>query len=155
GAAAGFMQASDPSLSGWLFHWETEPRKSVGISSAAPKTRSMHKDAAPGDVPSFRVNQPKIGLLNNVPVPDAPFGLDYHGMPVGDVHVKGLSRLTSLQVLDLGKTKVTDATLKEVAVLTKLQTLRLDCPQVTDKGIKLLADLKNVQTLYLGGTGIT
>ncbi|MBN2292680.1 MAG: leucine-rich repeat domain-containing protein [Pirellulales bacterium] len=77
------------------------------------------------------------------------------GNQATDAVVENLKGLTSLQVLNLGKTQVTDAGLEHIKGLTSLQTLYLADTQITDVGLEHLKDLTCLQDLILDGTQVT
>ncbi|MEX2118863.1 MAG: hypothetical protein WD847_04570, partial [Pirellulales bacterium] len=72
-----------------------------------------------------------------------------------DATAAHLSRLTSLQSLNLYGTQVTDAGLAHLTELTNLQSLYVGGTQVTDAGLAHLSGLTSLQDLHLYGTQVT
>jgi len=62
--------------------------------------------------------------------------------------------MTSLQQLDLDRTRVTDAGMHYIGALSALKSLHLG-PQITDEGLQRLQDLPSLSTLTSFGTGVT
>ena len=74
---------------------------------------------------------------------------------VGDaglVHLKGLTRLQSLNLND---TKVSDAGLVNLKGLTRLRSLTLNNTKVSDAGLVHLKGMTQLQWLYLKNTNVT
>jgi hypothetical protein len=93
------------------------------------------------------------GVLVKLPDPGAPFGLCLNLTKVTDAGLKELAGLKSLEVLHLGRTKVTGAGL---AGLKSLQALYLYDTAMTDMALKELAELKSLQMLNLASCpGVT
>src|SRR5262249_82816 len=129
-------------------------------------------------LPSFRMQQMAGPLLNELPIPSVPVGLDTDDQ--GDVSflsqlpgqaqlqalivenaklspadLKVIGKLKQLQALNLRDTQIGDADLKELAHLQELQILALDRTQVTDVGMKELTGLQKLRQLGLGKTRIS
>ena len=111
-------------------------------------------EAEPGDLPAFRFLHWHGGRVEQLPVPELPFGLDLSDTRVTDAGLKELAGKKSLQLLSLHDTPVTDAGLKELSGLTNLQTLNLERTQVTNAGMKDLAGLTSLQSLDLYHTHV-
>src|SRR5262245_1906787 len=89
-----------------------------------------------GDLPAFRFDSWKEGLLAKVPAPAPEVGLDLHNTPVTDAGLKELAAFKNLQALDLTGTEVTDGGLKDLAALKSLRVLDLAVTSVTDAGLR-------------------
>ena len=74
----------------------------------------FNKAGKAGDVPAFRFDPWKDGVVAKLPPPAVPFGLDLAGTQVTDAGLKELAGLKILHALYLGGTRVTDAGLKEL-----------------------------------------
>ena len=96
----------------------------------------------------------KAGVLNELPVPKAPFVLDLGFTTITDAGLKELANFRQLTTLCLNQTKISDAGLKEIAVLN-LTRLEVQATQVTDTGLKELANMKTLRRLDLGRTKVT
>lgn len=72
-----------------------------------------------------------------------------------DAMLAKLPQLTSLQVLNLGGTRITDRTLRQVAGLPQLRELYLWRTRVSDAGLQELATLQRLQVLNLWDTAAT
>ncbi|GAB4155468.1 MAG: hypothetical protein Tsb009_32270 [Planctomycetaceae bacterium] len=66
-----------------------------------------------------------------------------------DDSLKAVSRITSLEHLDLDSTGITDVGLKSLQTLKNLTSLQLSSTTITDKGLESLATLKNLEELKL------
>jgi internalin A len=110
----------------------------------------------PGDVPGFRLDRWRNGVVGTLPPPQQPFALKLDSTGVTDSGLKELSGMCALHTLDLRGTEVTDTGLRELAELKGLRTLNLSfVKKVTDAGLKELASLKGLQRLYLTRTSVT
>ena len=94
---------------GWL-----QPLKEIPGISEFVRRFVRKEEGQPGDLPAFRFRTWSAGLLEKLPAPDVPFGLDLSFMRVTDAGLKELAGLKSLQVLDLSFTRVTDAGVAEL-----------------------------------------
>ena len=108
-----------------------------------------------GEMPAFGFPKWSAVVLDNLPQPQAAFGLDLSKTQVTDAGLEDLAGLKCLQWLNLSDTNVTDAGLKELTGLKSLQTLWLDGTNVTDRGLKKLAGLTSLQWLGLHDTYVT
>lgn len=110
-----------------------------------------------GQVPAFKLFGARgEGALARAPDPGTAFGLCFDpSFPVTDARLKGLARLTSLQLLDLDGALVTNVGLTELAGLKGLQLLNLHRTAVSDAGLKTLAELTNLRSLDLSNTQVT
>jgi internalin A len=108
-----------------------------------------------GAIPAFNMLKWKDGILANLPVPEASFGLRLDGLEVTDAGLKDLVGMKNLTVLQLGVTKVTDAGLKHLAGLKQLAVLELHRTAVTDVGLLELVELKNLIKLDVSETKVT
>jgi hypothetical protein len=107
---------------------------------------------------TYKVSMYVDGVLDNVPDPGVPFGLDLFGIGqsvTDDVRLTGLSRLQSLIWLSGHASAIQDPALKEVGRLKNLKWLDLRGTRITDAGLKELAGLKNLQLLDLRGASVT
>ena len=66
-----------------------------------------------------------------------------------------LSRITTLEELDLTGTDLTDQGLLELAVLPSLKILSLGRTEISDAGIAHLSQFKNLESVDLTGTAVT
>ena len=147
--------------------------------------RPWREKGETGAIPAF--GQPERnagGVLEKLPDPATPFGLDFHCGWEAGVTLKELAKLRNLQSLNIGAVRspdrrqayadfkelaelknlralylfympVTDADLKHIAGLRELQVLDLSATRVTDTGLKELAPLKNLRWLNLSTPGVT
>jgi hypothetical protein len=137
--------------------------------------------AEAGAVPAFRFPERRAGgVVEKLPDPGTPFGLDFHcgyyarvplkevaklknlhslciGGVQGNVYadLKDLAGLTNLRGLYLFYLPVTDVQLKHLAGMNRLQVLDLSHTEVTDVGLKELTGLKGLRWLNLRGTEVT
>ena len=75
---------------------------------------------------------------------------------ITDRGIQYISKLTSLQTLDLSHCILTDTSIQNISELTRLKHLYLrSCNNITDKGIKNLVRLSSLYMLDLGMTKIT
>jgi hypothetical protein len=163
GAAVGWMKDSSPKSTSYGF-W-----------------RPWRENAEAGAIPAFRFPERNArGVLDKLPNPGIPFGLDFHcgffagatlkdlaglknlqSLCIGGVQgkayadLKDLAGMTSLRGLYLFYLPVDDAQLKHLAAMKDLQALDLSHTRVTDSGLKELAGLKNLRWLNLHGTKVT
>ena len=96
-----------------------------------------------------------LGLKHYLAAIEPPTYLNFEDWGITDAGLVHLKRLTNLQSLDLGGTKITDAGLVDLKGITNLLQLDLDETQITDAGLVHLKRLTNLESLYLGGTKIT
>ncbi|MBI3861953.1 MAG: hypothetical protein HY290_08650 [Planctomycetia bacterium] len=75
--------------------------------------------------------------------------------PITDAGLANLSRMTSLQHLDLNGSQISDAGLEHAGKLVRLHNLDLSNTQVTDAGLASLRPLQSLRELSLRGTQIT
>ncbi|MCE9530508.1 MAG: hypothetical protein K8T89_05165 [Planctomycetes bacterium] len=77
--------------------------------------------------------------------------LDFGGSKIGNAGLKDIAANLDLHSLYLDCTPVTDAGVKELASLQRLRWLDLSHTSVTSVGLKELAGLQNMQSLFLSG----
>jgi hypothetical protein len=81
--------------------------------------------------------------------------LSFGSDDIDDSGVAQLSKIRSLVVLDLNKTKVDDKGLRSLQTLNNLQVLNLNDTRVTDAGLAQLVTLKQLKELELRETTVT
>ena len=74
---------------------------------------------------------------------------------VTDAGLSHLQRLTNLQTLNLGPSKIGDAGLRHLSNLKQLQILNLSGTRVGDNGLAQLRGLNKISVLYLAHTRVT
>jgi hypothetical protein len=74
---------------------------------------------------------------------------------LGDKGLDRLRKLTKLETLLIGGTKVTDAGLVHLKPFTRLRKLSLFQTQVSDQGIAQLKLMGSLEVLLIGGSKIT
>lgn len=72
-----------------------------------------------------------------------------------DAGLVHLQRLTKLQTLNLGPSKITDGGLKNLSELKQLEILNLSGTKIGDAGLAHLSSLKKISVLYLAHTRTT
>jgi hypothetical protein len=77
------------------------------------------------------------------------------GCEVGDDGLAHISRVTSLEVLNLPEGRFTRESLMLLAELPKLRQLRIHSPHVGDEGLRIIATLPALKYLHLIGCPIT
>jgi Leucine-rich repeat (LRR) protein len=108
------------------------------------------KPGQAGDMPAFRFQTWKEGVLSKLPAPESAFGLDLSKTEITDAGLKELAAFKNLQSLNLKNTQISGVGLKELAALKNLQRLYLGFSKVTDAGLKEIASIKSLETLGLG-----
>lgn len=82
--------------------------------------------AKAGDLPGFRYRMwPGEGVIEKLPDPGVPFGLDLSDTTITDAGLKEVATLSNLHMLNLSDTEITDAALPHLAPLQNLQSLNL------------------------------
>lgn len=81
--------------------------------------------------------------------------LDLRNTRIGDPGLAHLSELSILGSLNLRDTRIGDAGLAHLSELETLRALWLGNTEVTDEGVRYLAKLKNLTYLDITGTAIT
>jgi Leucine-rich repeat (LRR) protein len=72
------------------------------------------------------------------------------GKPITDQGLQHLSKIKSLELLDISTDAVTDKGLAALAQLPNLKRLFMySCPKITDKGLSKIANMKNLENLSL------
>jgi hypothetical protein len=68
----------------------------------------------PGVIPAFTLPTWKDGVVEKLPAPEVPFGLDLSSTEITDAGLKKLASLKNLAALCVCDTKVSDATVAEL-----------------------------------------
>ncbi|MGD9857623.1 MAG: hypothetical protein AB7U20_21985 [Planctomycetaceae bacterium] len=77
------------------------------------------------------------------------------GSPVGDVGLRAIARIGSLEVLNLPQGGFTDAGLAELTALPRLELLRFHSSHVTDEGMQHVSQMPALRFLHLINVPIT
>jgi hypothetical protein len=72
-----------------------------------------------------------------------------------DERMRLVARMTNLEHLDVGMSRVTDEGLKALAALPKLKHLNVMATRVTDAGLKTLASMKSLKKVVADGSKVT
>jgi len=83
-----------------------------------------------------------------------PLNLILVRSPVSDAGLATISRLHSLQALDISGTNISDTALEELRSLSNLTKLAVDATMLTDRGCESIARVKSLWYLDVRGPGI-
>ena len=109
-------------------------------------------------VRAFMTSELNPEVLNSMPAPDHPFGLDLFNSKdrrIANSDLETLAKFGNLIYLSLSQMQIMDTDVKELAKLQHLQALDISGTQITDTGIKELANLKKLILLDLSENPIT
>jgi hypothetical protein len=81
--------------------------------------------------------------------------LNVVGSPIDDAGLKPVGAFRSLELLELGHTRITDHGLAAISRLPVLGALDLDRTQIGDSGLNLLCDFPAITQLRLTHTDVT
>ncbi len=95
-----------------------------------------------------------LSWIDRLPA-DAIAVLNAYGLPLDDDDVRRLSRLTGLQSLELGGTRVTSAGLAPLRQLVELRNLSVHSTEVDDEAMSDIAALPHLEAVGLYGTRVT